>query len=117
LSIQPLTDDEVKQGIDKGLNDAEKKNGFRTQITDEAKNIIANLSEGYPHFIQQFAYCAFDADRDDHIDAQDVQVGAYSEHGAMDQLGRRYFADLYIDQIGSEDYRKVLVAMAESLVQ
>jgi hypothetical protein len=30
-------------------------------------------------------------------------------------LGRKYFADIYIDQIGSEDYRRVLIAMADHM--
>jgi hypothetical protein len=115
LSLDALTDDERNTVVDRGLNDAETKNGFRTKISDDARTSIANLSEGYPHFIQQFAYCAFDADRDDYIDVNDVGEGAFSEHGALDQLGKRYFSDLYIDQIGSDDYRRVLVAMAESL--
>lgn len=114
LSLEPLTSDERLAVIQRGLEDARAKNGFRTQITDEASDNIATLSEGYPHFIQQFAYCAFDADSDNNIDVSDVLAGAFSEHGALDQLGKRYFADLYIDQIGSDDYRKVLVAMAES---
>ena len=42
-------------------------------------------------------------------------TGTFAENGALDQLGKKYFSDLYIDQIGSEDYRKVLTAMAEGL--
>ncbi len=49
------------------------------------------------------------------IDNTDVLEGAFSSNGALDQLGRKYFNDLFIDQIGSEDYRRVLHAMAESL--
>jgi hypothetical protein len=44
-----------------------------------------------------------------------VLRGTFSEHGALSQLGRKYFADLYIDQIGSEDYRRVLIAMADRM--
>jgi hypothetical protein len=114
LPIGPLTDDERKQVIVRGLADAASRNGFVTRISEDAKATIANLSDGYPHFIQQFAYCAFDADEDNVIDGTDVNEGAFSEHGALDQLGKRYFTDLYIDQIKSDDYRKVLIAMAES---
>jgi hypothetical protein len=101
--------------IDRGLDEAADKNKFRTRITDEAKSFIATLAEGYPHFIQEFAHYAFDRDADDVIDNADALNGAYSENGALDQLGRKYFNDLFIDQIGSEDYRRVLHAMAESL--
>jgi hypothetical protein len=114
LPLDALTDEERKIVVTRGLASARQANGFETGISEDAKNIIATLSDGYPHFIQQFAYCAFDEDRDNHIDAADVNAGAFSEHGALDQLGKRYFSDLYIDQIGSEDYRKVLIAMADS---
>jgi DNA-binding transcriptional regulator YhcF (GntR family) len=84
-------------------------------ITAEARRLIAHLSEGYPHFLQEFAHCSFEHDSDNNIDANDVWSGTLAENGALDQLGKKYFSDLYIDQIGSEDYRKVLTAMAEGL--
>lgn len=114
MALDPLTDGERKSVVRRGLADAMEKNKRKTDITAHALDTIANLSEGYPHFIQQFAYSAFDADTDDHIDTADVTEGAFAEHGALDQLGKRYFSDLYIEQIGSEDYRRVLVVMAES---
>jgi hypothetical protein len=114
MALDRLNDDERVWVVRQGLKSAAETNGFPTQMTPDALDSIANLSEGYPHFIQQFAYSAFDADQDNHIDVTDVTLGAFSEHGALDQLGRRYFSDLYVEQIGSEDYRKVLVAMAES---
>jgi len=52
-------------------------------------------SEGYPHFIQQFAYCAFEADTNWEISEDDVKSGAWGEHGAFQQLGTNYFEDLY----------------------
>jgi hypothetical protein len=36
-------------------------------------------------FIQQFAYSAFDCDGDENITLDDVQRGAFSENGALDQ--------------------------------
>ena len=115
FSLEPLEVSERKDVIDSGLSEAAEKNSFRTEITDEAKEAIAQLSEGYPHFLQEFAYCAFDKDRDGHIDRQDVLDGAFGENGAFHQLGKKYFSELYITQIGSDDYRKVLSSMAESL--
>jgi hypothetical protein len=75
---------------------------------------MAHFAEGYPHFIQQFGYCAFQSDTDDIIDIIDVIKGAYGENGAIDQLGRKFFQEMYFDKISSEDYRKVLNAMADS---
>jgi hypothetical protein len=113
--LQPLEVQERKDVINTGLVEAEKKNGYKTEISDEAMEAIAQLSEGYPHFLQEFAYCAFDRDHDNHLDRQDVLNGAFGENGAFHQLGKKYFSELYISQIGSDDYRKVLYSMAESL--
>ena len=97
------------------MREASSKSGFTITISNEAKQMIGHLSEGYPHFLQEFAHCSFATDTDNEISIQDVMSGTFSEHGALHQLGKKYFADLYIDQIGSEDYRRVLIAMAESM--
>ena len=115
MVLEPLGLHECQEVVDRGLDESEKKNGFRTKITDDAKGMIARLSEGYPHFLQEFAHCAFEEDDDDHIDQDDVIEGTYAENGALDQLGMKYFNDLYIDQINSEEYRKVLQIMAGNL--
>jgi hypothetical protein len=115
LTLEPLEGSEREIVIERGLTDAETKNGFRVNITSDARRLIANLSEGYPHFLQEFAHCAFEHDSDNSIDVNDVWSGTFAENGALDQLGKKYFSDLYIDQIGSEDYRKVPTAMAEGL--
>lgn len=115
LELKPLEFDERMTVIDRGLQQANKGNDQETSIDDNAKRLIANLSEGYPHFLQEFAHCSFATDTDNTIDVSDVLRGTFSEHGALNQLGRKYFADLYIDQIGSENYRKVLIAMADHM--
>jgi hypothetical protein len=97
------------------LEEAHQVSGIRTEIDDNAKYMISNLSEGYPHFLQEFAYSAFATDTDNNITVADVTQGTFGEHGALQQLGKKYFADLYIDQIGSEDYRLVLIAMADHM--
>jgi len=101
--------------VRKGLATATSTNGFETKITSEAEQAIASLSEGYPHFIQQFAHSAFERDEDNNIDSDDVLSGAFEKNGALQQLGRKYFENLYFDKIGSEEYRKVLRAMASHL--
>jgi hypothetical protein len=75
---------------------------------------IFTLSEGYPHFIQQAAYCAFDCDTDGRIDKNDVLEGIFSESGALAQLGKRYFSQWYFDQIFSDNYREVLGVLARA---
>jgi hypothetical protein len=107
---------ERKEVIEKGLRDAKQKNGFEVTIADDAMEMISELSEGYPHFLQQFAYCAFAEDTDNVIDSNDVHQGAIRpDAGAIEQLGLKYFHELYFDQIGSDEYRAVLRAMSEQL--
>jgi hypothetical protein len=113
MELEPLLDSERRFVIDLGLQDAAKKNGVRTSIADDAAVALMHLSEGYPHFIQQFAFCAFEAHEGTEITLADVQKGAHDpENGAIAQLGHRYFQGLYFGKIASDDYRRVLHAMA-----
>ena len=115
LHLEPLEEQERVDVVRRGLAEAKEETGIVTEITEEAEVLISNLSEGYPHFIQQFSFCAFDEDQDNVIDMDDVFNGAYRENGALQQLGHKYFHVQYYDQISSDDYRKVLHAMADHL--
>ncbi len=53
-------------------------------------------SQGYPHFIQEYAHAAFDADTDNSIDMADLTRGVYRENGALAQLGKKYFESMYL---------------------
>jgi len=118
FTLEPLLAEERIQVVEKGIAEANKINASETTITTEAKSVISELSEGYPHFVQQFAFCAFDQDTDNNIDVKDVTLGALqSDKGAIQQLGLKYFHELYFDQIGSDEYRDVLKAMAEHFDQ
>jgi hypothetical protein len=115
LTLEPLEAHECEEVVRRGLAEAAQKNGFETTIEDPALKSIVRLSEGYPHFIQQFAYSAFEEADGANITLAKVNVGAFKENGALDQLGKRYFAELYFDRIASRDYRRVLNAMANQL--
>jgi len=116
VTLEPLRPAERIEVITKGLAESTEKNGYEVKITQGAEKLIADLSEGYPHFIQQFAYSAFDQDKDNEIDEVDVVSGAFEkEGGAIRQLGIRYFEGLYFDQIWSDEYREVLRAMSEHM--
>ena len=115
LSLEPLERPESEDVVRRGLAEAKRINGINVEIDQKALESITDLSEGYPHFIQQFSYSAFDHDTDNNITVEDVMQAAFKENGALDQLGKRYFAELYFEKIASEDYRKVLNAMAENL--
>lgn len=112
LSLQPSEPLESRQVLERALTDATSKNGFEITITPDAAQYICDLSEGYPHFLQEFAYCAFEADTDNVIDMLDVTTSLFSENGAFDQLGRKYFDQFYAAP-DSDDYRRVIDAMAE----
>lgn len=113
IPLDPLLPNEREDVVRRGLSEAESKNGFRTAITDEALQNIATFSEGYPHFIQQYAYSAFEQDSDNNIDVDDVRTGLIKPDGALDLLGVRYFENMYTDEIRSDDYRKVLQVVAK----
>lgn len=117
MMLEPLSLRESEMVVQRGLAEANSKNSKPTTITDDALKAIVHLAEGYPHFIQQFAHCAFDQDSDDSIDLDDVVQGAYRENGAIAQLGRKYFQAMYFDKVSSGDYRKVLDVMADKLDQ
>ena len=115
LTLEPLLPNERVEVVEKGLADVYEKCHVKVEITPEAQGRLSALSEGYPHFLQQQAYCAFEADKDNVIDDADVREGAWGEFGAFEQLGRKYFEDLYLDQISSDNYRAVLQTMSVRL--
>lgn len=113
MLLEPLTLDERKSVVRFGINEANRRNEVQTSITPSGLDLLAELSEGYPNFVQQFAYCAFEKDDDNEIDEEDVALGAFDEGGALSQLGDKYFNEMYHARIASEDYRRVLDAMAD----
>lgn len=113
LLLEPLELDERKRVVNIGIKLANEKNQVQTTITQDAIDFLAELSEGYPHFVQQFSYSAFEHDKNNEIDEEDVGESAFKEGGALSQLGDKFFNEMYHARISSEDYRRVLDAMAE----
>lgn len=101
--------------IDRGIEEGNKTNKHSTTITEDAKKYISNLSEGYPHFIQQFSFSSFESNDDGEITVDDVLKGAFDKGGALDAIGSRYYASRYYEQIKSDEYREVLSIMAENM--
>ncbi len=114
ILLEPLLFEERLEVIKRGLLEANEKSEGEKSVTISAaaSDWIAKLSEGYPHFIQQYAFSAFETNANRKIDINDAAFGAFKENGALDQLGSRFFEDMYLDQINSDEYRKVLQAMA-----
>ena len=114
LPVGPLFSEEVSWVIDRALAEANKLNAEQTTIDAAAKEALISYAEGYPHFIQQFGYSAFEADTDLIIDTQDVERGAIGPQGAMEKIGDRYYRDDFYNKIQKSSYRQVLRIMAEN---
>lgn len=115
LVLDRLSTQEVNRVIDLCLREANEKNAKPTTIAEDGRDLLVTLSEGYPHFIQQFGYSGFAVDTDDLIDRRDVSNGAFAPKGAFDQIGDHYYRNDFYNKIQKESYRKVLRIMAENL--
>ena len=115
IKIKELNPSDRKRVVELGMNEANRLNEDVTSITEGAKNHISTLSEGYPHFIQQFSYSAFESNTDGEVSSDDVLNGAFDPGGAIDSIGSRYYAADYHSKIKSDEYRQVLSIMAESM--
>ncbi len=115
LKIRELKPEDRYYVIEKGIDKGNQINSEETTISKSAKSHISTLSEGYPHFIQQFSYSAFEFNSDGEISEDDVLSGAFGQGGALDAIGSRYYASRYNEQIKSDEYREVLSIMAENM--
>ncbi|MCF3191480.1 AAA family ATPase [Pseudomonas bubulae] len=115
LSVKELSFSDTKYVLERGLLKGNEVNVEQTTMGDFAKDHVATLSEGYPHFIQQFAYSAYERNTDGEISVEDVFEGAFNEGGALDSIGSRYYAADYHSKIKSDEYRQVLSIMAENM--
>jgi hypothetical protein len=101
--------------IDKAMEAGNKINREKTTIAGDAKIQVANLSEGYPHFIQQFGHSAFEHNSDGEISHDDVLTAALQPGGAIDAIGNSYYASAFNAKIKSDEYRQVLTIMSEDM--
>lgn len=113
LRLDALSHEEINSVVDAALKKANEINKEKTSIDDDARSALAALSEGYPHFIQQFGYSAFDHDKDGTISADDVWESAFGSAGALEKIGDRYYRDTFYNKIQKDSYRQVLRIMAE----
>jgi hypothetical protein len=110
-----LSDDDVNLVVDMALKKANEENNANYTITNNARSQLIRLSEGYPHFIQQFGFSAFAMDSDNEIGMEDVTSAAFGPRGALDLIGDRYYRDDFYNKIQRDSYRQVLRIMAENL--
>ncbi|MGZ0025450.1 AAA family ATPase [Stenotrophomonas sp. S4] len=113
LPIRELEIKDRRRVVELGMAEANKLNvAGKITIAEDAKEQIALLSEGYPHFIQQFAFSAFNAAKGSEITLDDVNSSAYSRGGAIETIGLKYYQSDFYDKIKSDEYRQVLKIMA-----
>jgi hypothetical protein len=77
LTLDPLAPEDREHVIHLGLAQAAEKNGVETTIEKNALGLLAQMSEGYPHFLQEYAYYAFAADNDGNINFGDADLMAF----------------------------------------
>jgi hypothetical protein len=115
LNLDRLSDDDIKYVIKRVLDHSEELNGKRTEIEQEAEGNLVRLSEGFPHFIHQYGYCAFELSDGVTITDDNVQQGAFGDNGAIEKIGDKYYRDDFYNKIKVDSYRQVLIIMAEKL--
>lgn len=115
ILIDRLSNNDIKRVISICIKKANQLNNEKTTITDEATNVLINLAEGYPHFIQQFGYSAFIANTTNEITKEDVLDGAFKNNGALEKIGDGYYRDNFYNKIQKDSYREVLRIMAVRL--
>jgi hypothetical protein len=112
FDLNPLSKDEVRDVIEKGLEESEKNSGVKVSVESDAHDQIYNLSEGYPHFVQQIGFSVFEADVDGVITKADVDKGVFMEHGALELIGDRYYVKPFYKDITVDSQREILSIMA-----
>lgn len=115
IKLGRLRNSEVEDAITICLKDANEQNTMKTTVDEGGTARLLSLSEGYPHFIQQLGYCAFEQDDDGVITEDDVMHGAVGTGGAIELIGDRYYREGFYHKIQEESYRRVLRIMAEEL--
>ncbi len=115
LTLDRLSDKDIKYVIKRVLEHSKEINGHETKIDDNALSLLIKLSEGFPHFIHQYGYCAFDLSDGLNITEDNVVKGAFGEDGAIEKIGDKYYRDDYYNKIKVDSYRQVLAIMASKL--
>ena len=115
LTLDRLKEDDIRYVIKRVLQHSKEINSSETKINEDAERHLVNLSEGFPHFIHQYGYCAFDLSNGETITMSNVIDGAFGENGAIEKIGDKYYKDDYYNKIKKDSYRQVLIIMSEKL--
>ena len=115
IELDRLNNEEIKEVISKVLINGQELNGFEIKIDEKAESLLISFSEGFPHFIHQYGYCAFELSDGKLISEQNVILGAFGKKGALEIIGNKYYKDDYYNKLQVDSYRQVLNIMAESM--
>jgi Cdc6-like AAA superfamily ATPase len=113
IELLRLSNDEIKRVIALCMEEAKTLNEKTFLFSDDAEDAIIDFSEGYPHFIQQYGFCAFAKAQNTLISLQNVTDGAMCKKGALELIGDRYYRNDFYNKIQGEGYREVLRIMAD----
>lgn len=114
LTIGSLNFDDTKYVIKQAeieINRIEPERDF--SFTDEAIYQFHSSSEGYPHFLQQIGFSTIDSTDKNRITDENVRNAMFSDGGALELIGNRYYADLFYNKINVDSYRQILEIMAD----
>ncbi len=114
LNLKALILEDIKFVVEAAIKEInEKDSNLKVEATDSAIESFFNLSEGYPHFLQQLGYSTIAMSNNSTITDKIVESAMFSPGGALELIGNRYYADLFYDKINVDSYRQILTIMAE----
>lgn len=114
ITLKPLGFNDVKYVVNRAIKDISDKEPKNTiTVSDEAYHQFHVLSEGYPHFLQQLGFSTITNLDTNEISKDLVSDSMFKSGGALEQIGKRYYVDLFYNKINSELYRQILSIMAE----
>lgn len=109
VSLPVLSVDERREILRRGMRKAAAVMDDPIEMTPDAEDRLADLSEGYPYFLQTYAQKAFDAASGGQIDLECVE---FSASRATEAIGRKFFDGIYSIAATSDNYRAVLRGMS-----
>ena len=98
-TLKPLKKKDVEYILKKAISKIKEKEGKEIELPDNAIEKFHEVSEGYPHFLQQIGFCVISNLKNNEITPKLVDDSMFLEDGALDLIGKRYYMDLYYNKI------------------
>jgi hypothetical protein len=115
ITLERLESTDIERIIDICIQRVKEKGHKTRSITSDGKNALVRLSEGFPHFLHQFGYTAYEFEEEKDIDQHIIIESAFMPKGGLSLIGDKYYHDDYYNKIKEPSYRQVLKIMADSL--